>query len=161
MKAGAYESSGRVCEAIAMRWPSVSPGPGWSGRFPWKGPLYGDAKTRAFTSADAFLLPSHSENFGIVVAEALAHGVPVLTTKTTPWQTLESENCGWWVSPTTAAIAAGLTEVVKASDETRKAMGARGRAFVKRQFAWSAIARNMRATYESIVEQPPSAGNFY
>ena len=126
-----------------------------------EGPLYGDAKTRAFTSADAFLLPSHSENFGIVVAEALAHGVPVLTTKTTPWQTLESENCGWWVSPTTAAIATGLAEVVKASDETRKAMGARGRAFVKRQFAWSAIARNMRATYESIVEQPPSAGNFY
>ena len=58
-------------------------------------PLYGAAKTRAFTSADAFLLPSHSENFGIVVAEGLAHGVPVLTTRATPWQALESENCGW------------------------------------------------------------------
>lgn len=117
------------------------------------GPLYGAAKTRAFISADAFLLPSYSENFGIVVAEALAHGVPVLTTTATPWQALESENCGWRVPPTSAAIATGLAEVVAASDETRKAMGLRGRALVKRQFAWRAIAKNMRASYESIVEQ--------
>ena len=118
-----------------------------------EGPVYGAAKTQAFASADAFLLPSHSENFGIVVAEALAHGVPVLTTTATPWQALESENCGWWVSPTSEAIARGLAEVVAASDETRKAMGMRGRALVKRQFAWRAIAKNMRASYESIVEQ--------
>ena len=118
-----------------------------------EGPLYGVAKTRAFTSADAFLLPSHSENFGIVVAEALAHGVPVLTTTATPWQALESEHCGWWVQPTSEAIARGLAEVVAASDETRKAMGMRGSALVKRQFAWRAIAKNMRASYESIVEQ--------
>ena len=123
-----------------------------------EGPLYGADKTRAFTSADAFLLPSHSENFGIVVAEALAHGVPVLTTTATPWQALESEHCGWWVSPTSAAIARGLAEVVAASDETRKAMGMRGRALVKRQFAWRAIAKNMRASYESIVEQSRVVG---
>ena len=118
-----------------------------------EGPLYGAAKTQAFTSANAFLLPSHSENFGIVVAEALAHGVPVVTTTATPWQALESEHCGWWVSPTGEAIAQGLAEVVAASDETRKAMGMRGRALVKRQFAWGAIAKNMRASYESIVAQ--------
>ena len=106
-----------------------------------EGPVYGAAKTQAFISADAFLLPSHSENFGIVVAEALAHGVPVLTTTATPWQVLESEHCGWWVSPTSEAIARGLTAVVAASDETRKAMGLRGRALVKRQFAWRAIAK--------------------
>ena len=119
-----------------------------------EGPLYGAAKTHAFISADAFLLPSYSESFGIVVAEALAHGVPVLTTTATPWQALESENCGWRVPPTSEAIARGLSAVVAASDETRKAMGLRGRALVKRQFAWPAIARTMRATYESIVEQP-------
>lgn len=117
------------------------------------GPLYGAAKTHAFISADAFLLPSYSESFGIVVAEALAHGVPVLTTTATPWQALESEHCGWWVPPTSEAIARGLAEVIAASDETRKAMGLRGRALVKRQFAWPAIAKNMRASYESIVEQ--------
>ena len=122
------------------------------------GPLYGAAKTQAFTSADAFLLPSHSENFGIVVAEALAHGVPVLTTTATPWQALESEHCGWWVPPTSEAIARGLAEVVAASDETRKAMGMRGRALVKRQFAWRAIAKNMRASYESIVEESRAMG---
>ena len=41
--------------------------------------------------------------------------------------------------------------MVAGSDETRKAMGMR--ALVKRQFAWRAIAKNMRASYESIVEQ--------
>ena len=43
--------------------------------------------------------------------------------------------------------------IVAASDETRKAMGLRGRALVKRQFAWRAIAKNMRAAYESMIEQ--------
>ena len=92
------------------------------------------------------------------MAEALAHGVPVLTTTATPWQALESEHCGWWVPPTSEAIARGLAEVLAASDETRKAMGMRGRALVKRQFAWRAIAQSMRASYESIVEQPRVMG---
>ncbi|MEZ5591148.1 MAG: glycosyltransferase [Gammaproteobacteria bacterium] len=47
-------------------------------------------------SADLFVLPSFSENFGVVIAEALAHGVPVITTRGTPWKGLLQHGCGWW-----------------------------------------------------------------
>lgn len=50
-------------------------------RVHWPGPLFGDAKWGAMRAAEAFVLPSHQENFGIVVAEAMAAGTPVLTTK--------------------------------------------------------------------------------
>ena len=112
-----------------------------------EGPVYGAAKTHAFTSADAFLLPSHSENFGIVVAEALAHGVPVLTTTATPWQALESENCGWCIDGTPEAIAKALDIALSLPDAERAAMGARGRAWMRRDFSWNRIAKGMTEVY--------------
>src|SRR6185369_15513882 len=48
------------------------------------GELWGDAKSQAFLDSDLFVLPSFSENFGLVIAEALAHGIPVITTQATP-----------------------------------------------------------------------------
>ena len=112
-----------------------------------EGPVYGAAKTHAITSADAFLLPSHSENFGIVVAEALAHGVPVLTTTATPWQALESEHCGRWIDDTPEAIAKALDIALSLPDAERAAMGARGRAWMRRDFSWNRIAKGMAEVY--------------
>ena len=54
------------------------------------GPLFGVAKEQAYREADLFVLPSYSENFGIVVAEAMGYGVPVLTTTGCPWREIES-----------------------------------------------------------------------
>ena len=43
-----------------------------------------------------FVLPTFSENFGLVIAEALSYGLPTITTKGTPWSSLEKANAGWW-----------------------------------------------------------------
>lgn len=61
----------------------------------WPGPLYGSAKWAALRSADAFILPSHQENFGVSLAEALACGTPVLTTeKVNTWQNVTATGAG-------------------------------------------------------------------
>ena len=71
------------------------------------GPLDGRAKQQAFRSAQLFILPSLSESFGMVIGEALAYGLPVLTTTGTPWPTLVQQGCGWWVAPTIDGLTKG------------------------------------------------------
>lgn len=65
-------------------------------RISWVGMLQGEMKWGAFHSAEVFCLPSHQENFGIVVAEALACGKPVLISdKVNIWREIEAENAGF------------------------------------------------------------------
>lgn len=127
-------------------------------RVVWPGPMRGGAKRDLFFDADLLVLPSHSENFGMVVAEALAHGVPVVTTRGTPWEELPVRGCGWWIDQ--PRLAEALAEAMSLPAEARAAMGARGRAWVERVFAWPTVAHNMLAAYEWLLDRrsaPPTA----
>lgn len=115
------------------------------------GPLFGAAKELAYREADLFVLPSYSENFGIVVAEALGYGLPVLTTTGCPWQELIEGDCGWWVDPTPAGIENGLQVALSRSSEQLDAMGQRGRALVERNYQWPGIAQRMHSFYDWIL----------
>lgn len=111
------------------------------------GPVYGSAKWELIHSADGVVLPSHSENFGLIVAEALACGVPVLTTQGTPWKEIEEYRCGWWVEPTVSAIRNALEALAKTSLQERKEMGLRGRKLVSEYFDISALADGLISLY--------------
>jgi glycosyltransferase involved in cell wall biosynthesis len=111
------------------------------------GSVSDEEKWAVYQSADLFVLPTYSENFGIVVAEALAAGVPVITTTGTPWRELETQDCGWWVAPEKEAIGQALGEAVHAADEQRRAMGERGRRLVESRYSWRGVAEQMHATY--------------
>ncbi|MGB7547699.1 MAG: glycosyltransferase [Terracidiphilus sp.] len=75
---------------------------GVASRIHWPGMLEGEIKWSAFRSAEAFILPSHQENFGIVVAEAMACSTPVLVSdKVNIWREVEAARAGL-VEPDTA-----------------------------------------------------------
>jgi glycosyltransferase involved in cell wall biosynthesis len=115
------------------------------------GPISGPTKQAALLDADLFVLPSYSESFGIAIAEALAHGLPVLTTTGAPWPMLQQHGCGWWVDPTVDGIGEGLRQATSSDSETLRAMGRKGRAFVKAEYRWERIAKQFIAMYESVL----------
>jgi len=115
------------------------------------GPILHQMKKSAFFDADLFVLPTHSESFGVVVAEALAHGLPVLTTTAAPWSILPESGCGWWVDATVDGIAEGLRQATILDSETLRSMGAKGRALISAKFGWKRIANLMLSTYQAIL----------
>ena len=123
--------------------------------FTFTGPVEGEAKRTLYRQADLFILPSHSENFGIVVAEALAYGVPVIATRGTPWENLVTHRCGWWTETGGGPLAAVLREAMALSDEARREMGQRGRRLVEQEYSWPSIATQMRDTYRWMQEGGP------
>jgi glycosyltransferase involved in cell wall biosynthesis len=97
-------------------------------RIHWPGMLTGDAKWGAFRAAEFFVLPSHQENFGIVVAEAMALSRPVLiTNKVNIWREIEQDGAGLVVDDEAEAIAAGLREMCALSSAEREAIGLKAR----------------------------------
>jgi glycosyltransferase involved in cell wall biosynthesis len=105
------------------------------------GAVAGTAKRELFSAADIFVLPSYSENFGIVIAEALAHGVPVIATTATPWEELRSRQCGWWIEPGASPLAESLKQAMQVPVDERSAMGRRGRLLIEEHYSWRSIAR--------------------
>ena len=121
----------------------------------FSGPLDGEQKEEALSRADLFILPSHSESFGMAVGEALAHGLPVLTTTAVPWPMLPASGCGWRVEPTVDGIAAGLRQATSTDATTLRAMGTKGRALVAAEFGWDRVAQQFVRLYEDLVCSVP------
>ncbi len=119
------------------------------------GMLQGDRKLALLRRADVFVLPSYSENFGIVVAEALACGTPVVTTTATPWRQLQAVDAGRWVSPTKSELAAALRELLTMSESQRDAMGQRGRALIEANYTLDKAAARFLNVCDCILKGRP------
>ncbi|MDD4969966.1 MAG: glycosyltransferase [Paludibacter sp.] len=119
--------------------------------FEFVGGIYGDDKWELYNQTDLFVLPTFSENFGIVVAEALATGIPVITTKGTPWQELETCQCGWWIDLTIQNLQNSLSEALNASPELLKSMGLRGQKLINEKYEIKAVAEKLKILYEKIL----------
>ncbi|MHB8216519.1 MAG: glycosyltransferase [Candidatus Sulfotelmatobacter sp.] len=118
---------------------------GVEGQVEMMGEVLSEAKKRLFERSDVTLVPSHTENFAIVVAEALAHGVPVIASKGTPWSRLEQLKCGLWVEndPETLANAIRSINTMPLQD-----MGLRGREWMQKEFSWRSVAEQMLDLYQ-------------
>jgi glycosyltransferase involved in cell wall biosynthesis len=120
-------------------------------RLHWSGPVEGEAKTALYRSADLFVLPTHAENFGLVVAEALAHGVPVVTTRHAPWEGLQTHRCGWWIPLEEAVLTETLAQAMTCDIQELHEMGVRGHRWMEREFNWKSVAEKMATVYDWVI----------
>lgn len=114
------------------------------------GGVYGEQKWKMFREADVFVLPTYSENFGIVVAEALASGTPVITTKGTPWQELETYHCGWWTEIGTQPLVDALNGFLSLDEQELETMGRNGRRLVEEKYSANGMAKAMMNLYTKL-----------
>jgi glycosyltransferase involved in cell wall biosynthesis len=117
------------------------------------GEVAGEEKDCLLANADVFVLPSYSENFGIVVAEAMAWGRPVIASTGTPWKEIADVGAGWWVKPEEDALAQALHEALGKGREQLDAMGTKGRALVERRYTWAEPAGKLVRAYEEISDR--------
>jgi len=104
-----------------------------------------------FSECDLLVLPSHGENFGMVVAESLAHGVPVVASTGTPWRGVVEHGCGWWAANDVATLEATLRAATSLERPTLLDMGRRGREWMIRDFSWLSVAERMLAAYRWLL----------
>lgn len=104
-----------------------------------------------YAAASLFVLPSHSENFGLVVVEALVHGVPVLTTDTTPWQELAPNGAGQCVA--WAAFGSALDTLLAETPAALHASGGRARAWAGATFSWDRAAKILDEFYAQLTSK--------
>jgi glycosyltransferase involved in cell wall biosynthesis len=114
------------------------------------GDVRGAAKQEMFERTDVVVAPSFTENFAIVVAEALAHGAAVIASTGTPWQAVEENGCGLWVNNDPASIADAISKI---SSMPIAEMGERGRRWTAKDFSWEKCASEMLALYKNLLAQ--------
>lgn len=126
-------------------------------RTTFTGMLEGAEKNAALAHSDLFILPTRGENFGIAVAEALAHGTPVITTTAAPWESLVHHDCGWWVAPEPGALGSALAAAIQLPSDELARMGENGRVLVRDQFSWDAIGAQWVDVYRWLLTggKPP------
>ena len=119
-------------------------------RIRFTGALNGADKWAAFKAADLFVLPSDFENFGSAAVEAMAFGIPVITTTGTPWHRLDETGAGWCVPPTAAAVTAALEQAMALDEAARRRMGQAGRKLAA-EYQTGRVADALLATYDWLL----------
>jgi glycosyltransferase involved in cell wall biosynthesis len=117
----------------------------------WVGHVNETQKSWLFSHAHCYVLPTQSENFGNVVAEALAHGTPVITTRNTPWKDLEKHNCGWIVDYNEDELCNALHLVLNLDKASREKMGSNGERLVNNHYSLQSVLENINAVYQWLV----------
>jgi len=111
------------------------------------GEKHGEDKQRAYADAELFVLPSHSENFGVAVAESLAAGTPAIVSKGAPWEGLNTNGAGWHIDIGVEPLVSCLEQALSCEPEQLRRMGHAGRDWMRREYSWDSVGERMYETY--------------
>lgn len=117
-----------------------------------------DERFMLLAGAAAMVLPSYSENYGMVVAESLACGTPVVVTSGVPWPQVSMLGCGWRVSPEVGALSDALNDALATGRQRLDEMGAIGRHLIEQAHSVEVSATRMAETYAWLVKGGTSPG---
>lgn len=124
---------------------------GVRGRVAFVGPVHGEAKAALLRHARMLVLPSHSENFGNVVLEAMAAGRPVVVTPGVGAADIVRESgAGAVLQGQPADLAAGIRRLLSSPADLDR-MGELGRDFVRHRYSWETVARQMEEAYRQAL----------
>jgi glycosyltransferase involved in cell wall biosynthesis len=122
------------------------------GRISVESAIEGESLWRTYQEADLFLLASTFESFGLVIAEALAAGVPVISTRATPWPQLVDQRCGWWIDRSLDTLESTLKDAMSTPQVTLRDMGRRGSRLIEEDFSPRALGSGLASLYQSVVD---------
>lgn len=127
---------------------------GIADRIHWPGMLAGEAKWGAIHNSDAFILPSHQENFGMVVAEAMACGKPVLTTdKVNIWHEVETSACGLIETDTEEGVRRLLQRWLSLEPAEKRAMAGNARKGFADRFHIDSAVRDLESLLQCVARR--------
>lgn len=113
--------------------------------------LSGQEKMNAIASLSVLAMPSEFENLGNVILEGLVRGIPCIATIGSPWEELNTHQCGWWVEYNQKSITHAIRQAMNTPKEELVAMGKRGRLLMEQSYSIEAIAKKMIELYEWLV----------
>lgn len=125
---------------------------GVASRITWTGMIAGSLKWGAFRAAEVFVLPSHQENFGVVVAEALAVGLPpLISNKVNIWREIEADGAGMVGEDTLRGTCNLLEAYSEKSNDEVQAMRERARKCFEKRFEIDQAALMLQGLLKSFT----------
>ena len=115
------------------------------------GQVEGRDKERLYADAYWTIMPSHTENFGLVVPESLAQNTPVIASRGTPWEVLETEHLGFWIENSPEELSNAITRIIEMNPDEYEEYRRRGRPFVEENFDMRKNIGRWVETYRTLV----------
>lgn len=118
-------------------------------------PAFGKEKYNLYCESSLFILPSYSENFGMVIAEAMSCGVPTITTNGTPWQELNDNGIGWCIDLNLKTLISTISQAIDLGQDRLFDIGQKCSKHIHDTYQYIEVASKNKAMYEWIINRAP------
>lgn len=122
-------------------------------RVKFEGFVTGAKKNCLLASLTCLVVPSDFENCGIITPEALLQEIPVIASTGSPWQDLETYQCGRWVNNDVDTLTGQVKELLLLDENTLHEMGKRGRQLVLDKYSVDVVSIQMKQVYEWLLSK--------